>query len=128
MKPPTVRKIHATVSSMMTQACRWGWVGVNPAQWAEPPPLATSAPVVPTPAELDQLINAAAMSRRPEYARLLFLASTTGMRRGELLALRRSDVDTERRLVIVSRSLRPTARTSDSPQRKLRCGLDTILR
>jgi integrase len=105
MKPSTVRKIHATVSSMMTQACRWGWIGVNPAQWAEPPQLPIAAPVVPTPVELDQLIQAAATSRRPEYARLLFLAATTGMRRGELLALRRTDIDMERQLLTVSRSL-----------------------
>jgi len=105
MKPSTVRKIHATISSMMTQACRWGWIGVNPAQWAEPPQLSIAAPVVPTPVELDLLIKTAASSRRPEYARLLFLAATTGMRRGELLALRRSDIDHERRLLIVSRSL-----------------------
>lgn len=105
MKPSTVRKIHATVSSMMTQACRWGWIGINPAQWAEPPPLSSDAPIVPTPEELDRLIKAASTSRRPEYARLLFLASTTGMRRGELLALRRGDIDHDRRIVTVSRSL-----------------------
>lgn len=105
MKPATVRKIHATVSSMMTQACRWGWLAVNPAQWAEPPPLAVGLPMVPRPEELSRLIKVADSSRRPEYGRLLFVAATTGMRRGELLALRRTDIDLERRLVVVSRSL-----------------------
>ncbi len=105
MKPSTVRKIHATVSSMMTQACRWGWVAVNPAQWAEPPPLSDETPVVPTPDELSRLIGAAAQSRRPEYARLLFIASTTGMRRGELLALRRTDINHKRGQATVARSL-----------------------
>ena len=32
--PGSVRKIHATVSSMMSQACRWGWRNNNPAEWA----------------------------------------------------------------------------------------------
>lgn len=105
MKPASVRKIHAAVSSMMTQACRWGWLGVNPAQWAEPPPLGIGMPSVPTPEELSRLIKAAESSRRPEYGRLLFVAATTGMRRGELLALRRTDIDLDRRLVVVSRSL-----------------------
>ncbi len=36
LAPRSVYQIHATVSSMMTQACRWGWRSTNPAQWAEP--------------------------------------------------------------------------------------------
>jgi len=129
MKPASVRKIHATVSSMMTQACRWGWLGVNPAQWAEPPPLAIGMPRVPTPEELSQLIKAAEASRRPEYGRLLFVAATTGMRRGELLALRRTDVDRERRLVLVSRSLidlshRPVSEGPTKNRRLRRIALD----
>lgn len=110
MKPATVRKIHATISSMMTQACRWGWLGANPAQWAEPPPLSVDAPIVPTPEELDRLIRGAAESRRPEYARLLFLAATTGLRRGEILALRRTDIDEVRRVLTVNRSLTDLSR------------------
>lgn len=129
MKPSTVRKIHATVSSMMTQACRWGWLGANPAQWAEPPPLSMAAPTVPTPEELDQLIGAAAHSRRPEYARLLFLAATTGMRRGELLALRRTDLDEVRKLLTVNRSLtdlsrRPVTEGPTKNRRARRVALD----
>ncbi len=110
MKPTTVRKIHATVSSMMTQACRWGWLGVNPAQWADPPPLSRNTPVVPTPDQLGRLVAEADRSRRPEYARLIFVAATTGMRRGELLALRRTDVDANRGVIVVARSLTDLSR------------------
>lgn len=129
MSPATVRKIHATISSMMTQACRWGWLGANPAQWAEPPPLLNDAPIVPTPEELDRLIRSAAASRRPEYARLVFLAATTGMRRGELLALRLPDVDEELCSLNVSRSLtdlshRPVTEGPTKSRRNRRVALD----
>lgn len=101
----SVRHIHATISSMITQACRWGWRDSNPAQWAEPPPLKVGTPPVPSPSEVDQLIDAASKSRRPEYGRLIFVAATTGMRRGELCALRLNDVDRVRGLIVVARSL-----------------------
>ncbi len=105
-RPATVRQIHATVSSMMTQACRWGWRDSNPAQWAEPPPLVNEVPRVPTPGEVRRLVDAARESRRPEYARLIYLAATSGLRRGELCALRVvRDVDLDAGLLLVQRSI-----------------------
>lgn len=94
LKPRTVHQIHATYSSMFAQACRWGWIDSNPAQWAEPPSLPDELPVVPTPEEVRKLIEASENSRRPEYARAMFVSATTGLRRGELCALKRKrDVD-----------------------------------
>ena len=49
--------------------------------------------------------DAVGKSRRPEYARLIFVAATTGMRRGELCALRFGDIDWDRQLIVVSRSV-----------------------
>lgn len=100
-----VYQIHATVSSMMTQACRWGWRDSNPAQWAEPPPRDDKVPVVPTPDEVRRLIDAAAISKRPEYGRAFLLAATTGVRRGELCALRFGTIDLAEGLMVVDRSI-----------------------
>ena len=86
--PGTVYQIHATISAMMSQACRWGWRDTNPAQWASKPQRRKKRPKAPTPTEVIALINEAKKSRRPEYARAIFIASTTGIRRGELCALR----------------------------------------
>jgi integrase len=102
----SVYQIHACLSSMFTQACRWGWRDTNPAQWAEPPSIPNVAPVVPTPDDVRRLIEAAEQSRRPEYARAILVAATTGLRRAELCALRRRrDVDWERGLLTVSASI-----------------------
>jgi integrase len=102
----SIHQIHACCSSMFTQACRWGWRDSNPAQWAEPPAMPNVAPVVPTPEEVRLLIEAAEASRRPEYARAIVIASTTGVRRAELCALRFGrDVDRRQRCLIVSRSI-----------------------
>ncbi len=88
LAPRSVYQIHACLSSMFTQACRWGWRDSNPAQWAEPPSIPNAAPVVPTPQEVQRLIQGAEDSRRPEYARAILVAATTGLRRAELCALR----------------------------------------
>ena len=78
LKPRTVYQIHATVSSMLTQACRWGWRDSNPAQWAEPPARDNHAPVVPTPEEVMALLDAARRSRSPDKGRAMFVSATTG--------------------------------------------------
>lgn len=111
LSPRSVYQIHACLSSMLTQACRWGWRESNPAQWAEPPSIPNDEPVVPRPEEVLQLIEAAKQSRRPEHARAMFVAATTGVRRAELCALRRSrDVDWEKRELTVSCSILDLAR------------------
>ena len=106
LAPRSVYQIHACLSSMFTQACRWGWRDSNPAQWADPPAIPNKAPVVPTPGEVRTLIKAAEDSRRPEYARAILVAATTGLRRAELCALRRDrDVDLRAGVLRVSRSV-----------------------
>ena len=102
----SVYQIHACLSSMFTQACRWGWRDSNPAQWAEPPSIPNIEPVVPTPEEVRALIDEAERGKRPEMARAILVAATTGLRRAELCALRRwRDIDLERGLLRVSASI-----------------------
>jgi integrase len=102
----SIHHIHACLSSMLTQACRWGWRDSNPAQWAEPPSIPNEEPVVPTPDEVVLLIQAAEESRRPDKARAIFVAATTGLRRAELCALRRDrDIDWDRQRLKVTKSI-----------------------
>ncbi len=102
----SVYQVHACLSSMFTQACRWGWRDSNPAQWADPPSIPNTEPTVPTPAEVRALIAEAELGKRPEMARAILVAATTGLRRGELCALRRTrDLDLESGLMRVSASV-----------------------
>jgi integrase len=106
LAPRSVYQIHACLSSMFTQACRWGWRDSNPAQWAEPPSIPNIEPVVPTPDQVRALIDEAERGKRPEMARAILVAATTGLRRAELCALRRRrDLDLERGLLRVSASI-----------------------
>jgi integrase len=106
LAPRTVYQIHACLSSMLTQACRWGWRDSNPAQWAEPPSIPNKEPTVPTPEEVRALIAEAERGKRPEMARAILVAATTGVRRAELCGLRWDrDVDLEHRVMRVSASV-----------------------
>ena len=53
-----------------------------------------------------KLIDTATESRRPEYARMTLIAATTGLRRGELCAIRRHrDIDWERQILTVAHAI-----------------------
>ena len=61
-------------------------------------------PDAPTPEQIKLLIERAE-EKDPELATLLFVAATTGCRRGELCGLRWSDVDFEKGVLLVRRSV-----------------------
>jgi integrase len=91
LSPASVRRYHAVLSAALSQAVRWGWIETNPATRAEPPALAQRVLVVPTHDEVKALLTEA-HTRSPKWGILLALAVGTGARRGELCALRWSDV------------------------------------
>lgn len=106
LSPATIYQIHATASAMLTQACIWGWRETNPARYARTPPIPNNVRVVPTPQEVAMLVQGAKLSKRPEYGAVIFLAATTGIRRGEICALRLADsVDWEHGSFEVSKNL-----------------------
>ena len=83
---------------------RWGWVAVNPASLARPPRVLTRARSPPEPDSVLCLI-AEAEHADPDLACFLLLAATTGARRGELCALRWSDLDMKTGAPTISRSI-----------------------
>ena len=80
---------------------RWGWLSTNPAELAKPPRFVQAEVHPPTPAQVAQLLNAA-WERDPDFATLLWLAMTTGARRGS--CARWPDVRFEERDLLVARN------------------------
>jgi integrase len=102
--PSTVHQVHVVLSGALTQAVRWKWVPSNVAREASPPPVRTPPIVPPTSAEVLRLVEAAE-ARNPVLAALVMLAALTGARRGELSALRWSDVSLDTGMLRISRSM-----------------------
>lgn len=94
MAVSTVRQIHAILSGAFKAAVRWEWMDRNPATSAKLPKGARPAPQPPTPEEVGHLLTAA-WKRNADLAVYIWLAATTGARRGELCGLRWSGVDIE---------------------------------
>jgi integrase len=99
----TVHRIHGVLSRALTQAVRWEWVWTNPARHACPPVAHRREIFSPPPAAVARLL--AATHDTPGLHAFFRLAVSTGARRGQLCALRWSDVDLERNTVSFARSL-----------------------
>jgi integrase len=98
----SVRHLHAVVRRALRDALRNGLVVRNAADAATPPRLARPELATWTAAELRAFLESLSDDRL--YAAWLTLAST-GVRRGELLALRWRDVDVDAKRLRVERSL-----------------------
>lgn len=104
LSPASVLKVHTILRAALGQAVRWRMLSENPAALAKPPRPAKPPIRPPTPEQVAQLI-AVADDLDPGLAVYLRLAAVTGARRGELCALRWSDVDLEDGEVLIERSL-----------------------
>jgi integrase len=102
--PSTVRHIHSVIRRALRQAVQWGWIGANPAANATQPRLVKPEITPPDVEQVAEILRVASETD-PEFGRLLHIAATTGARRGELCALRWSDIDVGRNSLIIERSI-----------------------
>jgi len=103
----TVRSIAGVVSSAFHRAVKWGLVGANPVSNSEPPVPKKHQGMALLPAEQMRMFEAVAGPWcLPMF---LELSAATGARRGELLALRWSDIVAGD--AIIARSLTQTRLT-----------------
>lgn len=94
----TVRQIHSIISGTMAAAQRWGWIDSNPARIARRPSPQPPEPKPPTPAEAAKLAEEA-FRVDDDWGTLVWLVMTTGVRRGELCALRFSKIDFDEEVI-----------------------------
>ena len=99
--PAQVKRCLKLTNMALAQALDWGLVGQNVAERIKPPKVEKREMKVWTPQEATRFLAAAEGHR---YYALYYLALATGMRRGELLALRWADIDTVARTANVCRA------------------------
>lgn len=107
LKPRTVRYIHTILKSALAEAVNQGLIAANPADKAKPPTVTQAKAPEMHPWNAEQL--AAFLSWLWEtdarHAAALHVLAYTGMRRGECLALRWSDLDLDKARLSVRRSV-----------------------
>jgi integrase len=102
LSPSTVNKIHSVLHKALGQAVRWSLIPRNPTDAVKAPRPAHEEMRPLSSEEARRLLDAA---QGDKLEALYLLAVTTGMRRGELLGLKWSDLDLERATVSIRRTL-----------------------
>ena len=101
----TVGHVHRVMHKALTVAVEWSLLLRNPAAVAKPPKIQAREIEIITVEQAQKILQR--LRGRPLYP-MIVLALATGMRRGELLALRWCDIDLSAGKVRVERSLEQT--------------------
>ena len=102
LSPRTVRYVHTILHRALEDAVRWGRLFRNPVSLADPPRQEKTDMKTWTAEQTRHFLRSVKGDRL--YAAYL-LAFTTGMRRGELLGLRWSDIDFEASRLSIQQTL-----------------------
>ncbi len=108
LSPRTVEFARAVLRKAMDDAVMERLIEVNPVIGTKRPKTVKPHHAVWTPQELRRFLEATQAER---LGPLWALAAATGMRRGELLALRWSDVDLDAATIVVQRSVTQVGKT-----------------
>jgi integrase len=93
LSPRSVPYVHTIVHRAFRDAVRWGRITRNPADAADPPRTAATARPTMTTWTADQLRAFLEHTAEHRLHAAFVVLATTGMRRGECLGLRWSDLD-----------------------------------
>lgn len=102
-----VSRLHEVAGGAFKRAERYGLVDKNPARGAAPGRPRKPDITVPTPDDVGRLLDACA----EDFIPALTLLAMTGMRRGELVALRWTDVDLDGEALTIRRAATYTKAT-----------------
>jgi integrase len=100
--PSRVRYIHAVLHRALNLAVRWGYIDRNPAKFVNKPKQPRKEM---KSLSAEQVRIFLIKSRGSRYETLFCLAVTTGLRKGEILGLRWSDIDWGSRSLRLQRQL-----------------------
>jgi integrase len=102
LKPSSVRYIHAVLHRALEQAVRFNLMPFNPAAKVDPPKVRQEEIMPLDTAQAHVFLDAA---RGDRFEALYVVSLTVGLRMGEALGLRWSDIDLDKRTLRVSRQL-----------------------
>jgi integrase len=121
--PRTAVNVYRVLSEMLAEAVRWGVIATNPAAAVWPPRAPRPALHVPEAETCTAILERV---RGREVEGPVVLALGTGMRLGEILAVRWKDVDLVRKVLRVTATLSYVAGEFTFPQPKTSCARRSV--
>ncbi|CAM4096921.1 tyrosine-type recombinase/integrase [Mesobacillus thioparans] len=107
LQPKTIREFHNLLRRAFTQAVKWGYLKQNPALDATPPKIKRKEVNPWTEEQTNRFLDVVKeVEEEMIYETFIF----TGIRRGEMLALKWSDIDFEKAKIRISHSLARTVK------------------
>jgi integrase len=103
LNPKSVRHVHWVLSQAFHAAKRWRWIRHDPSQDIRLPPVPQDEPESP-PVEGVRALLAAAGEVDTAFPLFIRLAAIAGGRRGELHAIRFTDIDVDRKVIELRRN------------------------
>ena len=127
----TVQLIHTVLHCILKQAVRDGILGRNPADGVQRPKVEQTEMHILSEEQAQRLVIA---SQNTRYGMLFYLALMTGMREGELLGLKWSDLDWTKGMLHIQRQLQHTKGLgcvlvppkTKAGRRQIKLGLETL--
>jgi integrase len=110
LSPMTIHHVHACLHTACKDAVRWGHISRNPLDAADPPRKKGDGAKEMRTWTKEQLRAFLDAVKNERLSPLWHLIAMTGMRRGEAIGLRWSDVDLEGERLAVRRALIPSGR------------------
>ena len=105
LKATSIRRVHALMSSSLAFGMKKRLVKYNVASLASPPPVRQAVVEAPTVEQVQAIVTVAERKGDHMLATLAVVAALTGARRGELCALRWSDIDFDTKTLTISASV-----------------------
>jgi integrase len=100
VKPSTVNRELATLSHLINKAAEWGWIGRSEAKVRKLKE-GTGRIAYLTAAQADALLEAATADQNRQIYPFILIGLRTGMRKSEILSIRREHVDLAARSIYV---------------------------
>jgi integrase len=125
LAPRTIGHVHRLLRGVFERAAEWGTIVSNPVAVAKAPKVPDTEIEILEPEEIKAVLRA--LRGRPLYP-IAVLGLATGMRRGEMVALRWGDIDLDGGKIQVERSFEQTNAgiTSKAPKTRAGCRVISI--
>lgn len=100
----TIQMHHKFLSSIMSKAKQWQFLELNPCEYVDAPKSKSGKMPIYEEDDLIKFLTLLSIHAKIKYQLFFLLAFSTGLRRGEILGLRRQDINMEKCILRVNQS------------------------